>query len=141
MTIETQIANESDSGAVILTSAEAMRGKIVLDRGGDKLGTIDKLILDERSGQIAYVILTSGGFLGLGQSYHPVPWVAFRYNHELGGYIAAIDKQLLEGAPSYRLDNAPLFNMAYGQRVSDYFKMPLSGELSTVTSPAADREP
>ncbi|MET0248545.1 MAG: PRC-barrel domain-containing protein [Sphingobium sp.] len=107
-----------------LISADDVRGKTVYGRDGDKLGTIDKLILDERTGQVAYIILSTGGFLGLGQSYHPVPWSAFRYDETQGGYAAAIDKRLLEGAPSFRPDSAPVFDEAYGQRVTDYFGLP-----------------
>jgi len=108
----------------ILISADDVRGKTVHGRDGDKLGTVDKLILDERTGQVAYVILSTGGFLGLGQSYHPVPWPAFRYDETQGGYVAAIDKRLLEGAPSFRPDSAPVFDEAYGRRVTDYFRLP-----------------
>src|SRR3546814_13722458 len=85
-----------------------------------------KLILDERTGQVAYVILSTGGFLGLGQSYHPVPWPAFRYDEKQGGYVAAIDKRLLEGAPSFRPDSAPVVDEAYGSGVKDYFPLPTS---------------
>jgi len=110
-------------GARVLISADDVRGKSVHGRDGDKLGTVDKLILDERTGQIAYVILSTGGFLGLGQSYHPIPWSAFRYDEAQGGYAAAIDKRLLEGAPSFRPDSAPVFDDAYGRRVTDYFRL------------------
>lgn len=108
-------------GAVVLTSADDIRGKAVLGRDGDKLGTIAKLILDERTRQLAYVILSTGGFLGLGQSYHPIPWSAFHYSETEGGYVAAIDKRLLEGAPSFRPDSAPVFDETYGRRVTDYY--------------------
>lgn len=111
------------AGARILISADAIRGKVVHGRDGDKLGTIDRLILDERTGQVAFVVLSTGGFLGLGQSYHPIPWAAFRYDQTYAGYVAAIDKRLLEGAPSFRPDTAPLFDDAYGRRVSDYFQL------------------
>jgi sporulation protein YlmC with PRC-barrel domain len=107
-----------------LISANDVRGKIVNGRDGDKLGTVDKLILDERTGQVAYVILSTGGFLGLGQSYHPIPWSALRHEEKHGGYVAAIDKRLLEGAPSFRPDSAPIFDDDYGRRVTDYFRLP-----------------
>ncbi|NKJ42166.1 PRC-barrel domain-containing protein [Novosphingobium sp. SG720] len=112
------------AGAIALISADDLRGKTVHGRDGDKLGTIAKLVLDERSGQIAYIILSTGGFLGLGQSYHAVPWSAFQYDDGQSGYVTAIDKRLLEGAPSFRPDSAPLFDDAYGRRVTDYYRAP-----------------
>ncbi|WP_334185919.1 PRC-barrel domain-containing protein [Novosphingobium sp.] len=109
-------------GAVVLISADDIRGKAVHGRDGDELGTIAKLILDERTGQIAYITLSTGGFLGLGQSYHPIPWPAFRFEESEGGYVTNIDKRLLEGAPSFRPDSAPVFDEAYGRRVTDYYR-------------------
>src|SRR3546814_5273342 len=82
MAINAEIPVARPFATRILISADDVRGKTVHGRDGDKLGTVDKLILDERTGQVAYVILSTGGFLGLGQSYHPVPWPAFRYRSE-----------------------------------------------------------
>lgn len=116
-------------GAVVLISADDIRGTAVHGRDGDKLGTIAKLILDVRTGQIAYITLSTGGFLGLGQSYHPIPWSAFRFEETEGGYVTNIDKRLLEGAPSFRPDSAPVFDEAYGRRVTDYYRAaPTSAE-------------
>lgn len=108
----------------ILACPEDVHGLPVLGRDGDKIGTIDKIVFDKRTGHIAYVILSSGGFLGLGQSYHPLPWNAFRYNHLEDVYSAAIDKRTLEGAPSFRPDDAPTFNETYGRRIDDYYRVP-----------------
>lgn len=115
-------APAAPTGAGVLICADDIRGKAVHGRDGDELGTIARLILDERTGQIAYIILSSGGFLGLGQSYHPIPWSAFRYDETGGGYVAAIDKRLLEGAPSFRPDSAPVFDETYGRRVTEYYR-------------------
>lgn len=124
MATNATIPGNAAIGPRVLISADDVRGKTVHGRDGDKLGTVDKLILDQRTGQVAYVILSSGGFLGLGQSYHPIPWDAFRYEEKEGGYVAAIDKRLLEGSPSFRPDSAPIFDEAYGRRVTDYFRLP-----------------
>lgn len=124
MATNAEIPVQVSVGRRVLISADDVRGKAVHGRDGDKLGTVDKLILDERTGQVAYVILSTGGFLGLGQSYHPIPWAAFRYDEKRGGYAAAIDKRLLEGAPSFRPDSAPVFDEAYGRRVTDYYQLP-----------------
>src|SRR3546814_19101865 len=88
-------------------TSDDVRGKTVHGRDGDKLGTVDKLIRDERTGKVASVILSTGGFLGLGQSYHPVPRPALRYAETQGGYVAELDKHMLGGAPGYRPDYAP----------------------------------
>nr|WP_253201259.1 PRC-barrel domain-containing protein [Sphingomonas quercus] len=96
-------------------------------RDGNKIGTIDRLVLDKMTGEVAFVVLSSGGFLGLGQAYHPIPWPAFRYDSRRDGYVVAIDKRLLEGSPTYRPDTAPVFDEVYGQRVREYYRASLDG--------------
>ncbi|AMK23181.1 MULTISPECIES: PRC-barrel domain-containing protein [Sphingomonadaceae] len=127
MATNAEIPIETAIGTTMLICAEDVRGMAVHGRDGDKLGTIDKLVLDKRTGQVAYVILSSGGFLGLGQSYHPIPWATFRYEEKQDSYAVAIDKRLLEGAPSFRPDSAPVFDESYGRRVTDYYRLPPDG--------------
>src|SRR3546814_20682704 len=97
MAINAEIPVARPFATRILISADDVRGKTVHGRDGDKLGTVDKLILDERTGQVAYVILSTGGFFGLGQIYNPVSWPVFRYYEKQGGTVSAIDNRLLGG--------------------------------------------
>jgi hypothetical protein len=43
----------------------------VYDRNGTKLGSVYNFMVEKRSGQVAYAVLSFGGFLGMGTSYHP----------------------------------------------------------------------
>lgn len=74
---------------------------VIYDRDGHKLGTIHSFIVDKRTGQVAYAILSFGGFLGLGQTYHPLPWGNLAYDLVRDGYVVNVDKAMLEGSPSY----------------------------------------
>ena len=58
-------------------------------------------MLDTACGRIAYAVLSFGGFLGFGDRHYPLPWEKLVYNDELGGYIVDIDRETMEGAPSY----------------------------------------
>lgn len=120
----------ADTGAPVETSAliasDRVQGTKVYGRDGDKLGTVHNVMIDKRAGQVAYVVISTGGFLGLGQAYHPLPWSAFRYDEDQGGYVVHVDKRMLEGGPSFRPDTAPVFDEAYGRRVSDYYQVPAS---------------
>jgi sporulation protein YlmC with PRC-barrel domain len=122
----TEVADTIPSNATILVPAHKVRGTAVFGRDGDRLGTVDELILDKGTGEVTFVILTSGGFLALGQSYHPIPWSVFRYDAKHDRYTVAVDKRLLDGAPSYRSDSTPIFDAAYGKRVTDYYRVPSS---------------
>jgi hypothetical protein len=62
-------------------------------------------MIDKPSGKVAYAIMSFGGFLGIGNQYHPLPWSVLKYDTHLGGYVVNLDKQQLEGAPAY--ESAP----------------------------------
>ena len=84
-----------------LIAAHKVQGANVYSTALEKLGTVEDIMIDKASGRIAYAILSFGGFLGIGDRYYPLPWERLNYNMELGGYIVDIDRETLEGAPSY----------------------------------------
>jgi hypothetical protein len=80
------------------------------------------VMLDKISGKAEYAIMSFGGFLGIGDRYHPLPWRALTYDPAQGGYVVDIDRRRLEGAPSYAANESTLWDdPAYGRRVSDYY--------------------
>jgi sporulation protein YlmC with PRC-barrel domain len=48
----------------------------VYNRNGDHFGTVDNLMIDKFTGHVEYAVVSFGGFLGIGESYHPLPWKA-----------------------------------------------------------------
>ena len=92
------------------------------DRAGEKLGTVGGLMIDKQSGRIAYAILSFGGFLGIGDKSHPLPWPTLRYDTNLGGYVVDVDRSMLEGAPAYAAnESTALDDEAFGMRVHNYY--------------------
>ena len=76
------------------------------------------LMVDKASGRIAYAVLSFGGFLGIGNKRHPMPWESMHYDPSLGGYVVNLDRATLEGAPSYGADEP----IAWGDgRLTDYY--------------------
>jgi hypothetical protein len=104
-----------------LIASNRVEGTTVYGRDGKKIGTVHSFIVDKLSGQVAYAVLSFGGFLGLGQKYHPLPWDSLTYDLDREGYVVNVDKAMLDGSPSYRPDDAPEFDEAYGERVSTYY--------------------
>ncbi len=51
-----------------------MEGTEVYRSDGDKVGTIERVMINKRSGQVAYAVMSFGGFLGIGEDYYPLPW-------------------------------------------------------------------
>lgn len=105
-----------------LISAAKVTGTNVYNRQGEKLGSVYDVMLNKLNGQVAYAIMSFGGFLGMGESYHPLPWRALTYNPGAGGYVVDIDRNRLEGAPYYKAGDEPNWSdRAYGQSVDRYY--------------------
>ena len=84
-----------------LIAAHQVQGTAVYNTALERLGRVDDVMLDKRGGRIAYAVLSFGGFLGIGDRYYPLPWEKLRYNTEIGGYVVDVNRDMLEGAPSY----------------------------------------
>ena len=96
----------------------------VKTREGEKVGSVHNYLINKRSGRAAYVVLTIGGFLGMGKAYYPLPFGLLAFDPSTDSYIVRIDRRVLEGGPSWA-SNAPLFDQAYANRVASYYGTPL----------------
>jgi hypothetical protein len=115
-TLDTSVADRR------LIAGTTVAGTTVYDVQGEKLGTVEDVMIDRVSGRIAYAVMSFGGFLGIGHQHHPLPWSTLRYDTSLGGYVVNLDRRMLEGAPAYA-DDAPADweDHVWGQRVHDYY--------------------
>src|SRR4249919_1883357 len=104
-------------------SSDKVEGTAVYNATGDKLGSIDDLMIDKRSGQIRYAVLEFGGFLGMGTDRYPLPWNVLKYDTQKEGYVVPLDKKKLEQAPRYSEDDMPDYTPDYGRRVYNYYGM------------------
>lgn len=105
-----------------LISSEKVEGTAVMNRQGEKLGSIESVMIEKRSGKVAYAVMSFGGFLGIGDQHHPVPWNALTYDTNLGGYVIDADKSRLQGAPTYASNKDPNWeDRAWGTRVHQYY--------------------
>ena len=112
-----------------LIASDKVEGTPVYNRQDESLGSIYTVMIDKFSGQVAYAVMGFGGFLGIGERYHPLPWKALTYDTRLGGYVVDVSREQLERAPSYARDEAPWSDPAYGRRVSDYYGVPYGGGI------------
>jgi sporulation protein YlmC with PRC-barrel domain len=77
-------------------SSDKVEGTKVYNTAGDKLGSVDDLMIDKVSGQIRYAVLEFGGFLGMGTDRYPLPWNMLKYDLDKEGYVVPIDKDKLK---------------------------------------------
>src|SRR3546814_10409532 len=73
------------------------------------------------SGEVLYAVMSFGGFLGIGEHYHPLPWKVLKYDEERGGYVVGINKDALKDAPRFAADDFPVFDARYGAGVYGYW--------------------
>ena len=86
------------------------------------LGEVYDVMIDKRSGKIAYAVMSFGGFLGMGNDYHPLPWNTLKYDTRQGGYVVGLTKQQLEGAPRAARRKPAWSDRDYEQGIHDYYK-------------------
>src|SRR5690349_2711959 len=130
-----------------LISSSKVEGTAVYDRRGERLGTVSSFMVNKYTGQVAYAVMSFGGFLGMGRSCHPLPWKALSYDTGKGGYVVDLDKGTLEAGPSYATGENPTWNQAYGRSIDAYYERPDRGtrrrstRRSTTASRPATRRP
>lgn len=81
-------------------SSDRVEGTTVYNAAGDKLGSIDDLMSDQRSGRVRYAVLEFGGFLGMGTDRYPLPWNMLKYDTSKEGQGVPLDKDKLDKAPA-----------------------------------------
>jgi len=105
-----------------LIASDKVEGTAVYNRTGEKLGSVYNFMVDKRSGKVAYAVLSFGGFMGMGSSYHPLPWEQLVYEPSQGGYVVNLTPEQLEGAPVYSDSEAGLWDDPdYGRSIDAYY--------------------
>jgi sporulation protein YlmC with PRC-barrel domain len=113
--------NDMSSSATLVSSSD-VNGTTVYGTDGNQVGHIDHLMIDKESGHVAYAVMGFGGFLGLGEDHHPVPWNALRYDTSRDGFVTDITEAQLKGAPE-RPDGWQR-DRAWEQRTFDHYGVP-----------------
>lgn len=101
----TRAGNEGPGPRIM--SASTLEGDDIVNRQGEKLGELDEIMLDVATGRIAYAVLSTGGFLGLGDKLFAIPWRALTLDPENHCFILDVDKARLEQAPGFDKDHWP----------------------------------
>ena len=110
----------SETGNLI--GSDKVEGTAVYGADQNKIGSIERVMIDKKSGKVSYAVLSFGGFLGIGDDYYPLPWQSLKYDTRLGGYRTGVTEDQLRGAPRYRGEGDLNWSDAAGNRkVDDYY--------------------
>jgi hypothetical protein len=105
-----------------LMGADTLIGNDVRNADGDELGEIKEIMLDVRSGRVAYAVLSFGGFLGMGEKLFAVPWRALTLDTMNKRFVLNVDPERLEGAPGFDADNWPdMADPAWNDEIHAYY--------------------
>jgi hypothetical protein len=104
-----------------LISADKVQGTAVYNPANDRLGTVDQIMLNKRTGVVAYAVMSFGGFLGIGERYHLLPWNVLKYDVDRGGYCIDLDVAVLKGAPNYSRAELSDFNYDEGAKSAETY--------------------
>ncbi len=90
-----------------LMGADTLIGDTVVNGQEENLGDIKEIMLDTRNGQVAYAVLSFGGFLGMGEKLFAVPWQALHLDTQNKRFVLDVDKERLKNAPGFDPDVWP----------------------------------
>jgi sporulation protein YlmC with PRC-barrel domain len=90
-----------------ILSATTMIGDKVVNTEGEQLGTIRDLVIDLDDAQVAYAVLSFGGFLGLGDKLFAIPLEALTFGSEAHTAILDVDREVLKNAPGFDKGHLP----------------------------------
>ncbi len=110
------------SGHTSAIRAKKVIGTNVKDTSGATIGKVEDIVLDKLSNNIMYAIVGFGGFLGIGEKYHPLPWSVLDYDPDENGYVVNISKEQLKAAPAYSMEELTAGDgTQFRERVYDYY--------------------
>ena len=93
------------SGHTTAILASKVRGTPVYNTNGERIGTVEDVVLDKMSNNIMFAVLGTGGVMGVGEKFRPIPWSLLDYDAEKGGYVVPVARDILDNAPSYRMED------------------------------------
>ena len=115
-------SNTGDSSLHNLVSSDKVEGTAVYNRSANRLGTISSLMIDKRTGQVEYAILSFGGIFGIGSDHYPLPWSKLEYDTVKHGYVVDMTREQLLHAPSFAPEAPHQFAPSFFEDIKSYYR-------------------
>jgi sporulation protein YlmC with PRC-barrel domain len=116
----------TNSGHTTAILASRVKGTNVYNTAGDKIGHVEDVVLDKQTNRIMFAALGFGGFLGMGEKFHPIPWSILTYSKDKGGYVIPMTTEVLKAAPASDLSELTNNDGEYGdlrEKSYEYYKV------------------
>lgn len=104
-------------------SAQALQSADVFSPTGETIGRVDQVMIDVDHGEVAFVLVERGGFLGLNASWYALPIEALAWApYQGGGYRLTVDPKLLNGEPSVPVNRNQLPTHVSAQQLAQLYQ-------------------
>jgi sporulation protein YlmC with PRC-barrel domain len=103
--------------------ASKIIGETVVNRQSENVGKVHELVIDAKRNRVAYVVLSYGGLMGMGNKLFAMPWEAFEFSATGNKLILNVDKEKLKAAPGFEKgDKWPDFSdRVWGESIYNYY--------------------
>ncbi|AOJ07892.1 PRC-barrel domain-containing protein [Burkholderia mayonis] len=88
-------------------AAGTLDGDKVYTTDGDDVGKIKEIMLDVRTGRVAYAVLSSGGLLGIGDKLLAIPWSALTLDTDRKCFLVSVSSERIKNAPGFDKSHWP----------------------------------
>jgi uncharacterized protein YrrD len=106
-------------------AADTLKGNTLFTSDRQDIGKISEIMLDVRSGQIAYAVLSSGGFLGMGGKLYAIPWSALILDTDEKCFRLDVTADRIKNAPAFDKDHWPaMADERWGSSLHQYYNRP-----------------
>ncbi len=104
-----------------IVTSDKIIGVKVKNLADEKLGEIDKLVIDRENGQVCYAAVGIGGFLGIREKHIAVAWHALIYDTTQKCFILNADKSKLQSAKGIEEGWSDWANEAWAEDIKQQF--------------------
>ena len=104
-------------------AASSLEDTKVYSSDGEHVGEISEIMLDVPHGRIAYAVLTTGGFLGIGDTLHAIPWNALVMDTDEKCFRLGLTAERIKAAPGFNKDQWPrMADSQWGTQLHQYWE-------------------
>ncbi len=107
-----------------IINADDIIGVEVQNTQAENLGKVEAIMLDKMQGRVAYVVLSFGGFLGMGDKLFAMPWAMFSYNSAKDCLEIDVQKEALKNSPGFdKYDWPDMSNATWRTSINKHYGM------------------
>ncbi|MEN7529501.1 PRC-barrel domain-containing protein [Cupriavidus sp. DL-D2] len=104
-------------------AASSLDSTKVYSSDDEHVGEIKEIMIDVQAGRVAYAVLTTGGFLGIGDTLHAIPWSALVMDTDAKCFRIGLTADRIKDAPGFNKDSWPsMADPQWGAAVYKYYE-------------------